>query len=160
TQLTRLEPSDEAYIARLDELGGPEENAAAEELPQSSQAAQPVIDAATTHEFVTNSDEVAGADEETNFEFNSVTEVSAPSAEANGETGFTFESIVAQELPSGGEAVGGDDENRIAGVLRPELESVDFYITQGYIDIAIDTLDLLQQQCGDHPEIDARRQRI
>lgn len=159
TQLTRLEPSHEAYTERLNQLGGPEEDAAAEELPQFGEAQEPVIDAETTNEFVSNSDEVDAPVDETNFEFNSVGEVSA---EANSETGFTFESIVAQELPSSGieAAVGTDDEDQIASVLRPELESVDFYIAQGYIDIAIDTLDLLRQQCGDHAEIDARRERI
>jgi tetratricopeptide (TPR) repeat protein len=44
--------------------------------------------------------------------------------------------------------------------LRQELESVDFYITQGYTDIARDTLDLLEQQYGAHPGIDERRERL
>src|SRR5687767_9822949 len=45
-------------------------------------------------------------------------------------------------------------------MLRQELESVDFYIAQGYIDIAIDTLELLEQQCGAHPDISSRRAQI
>jgi tetratricopeptide (TPR) repeat protein len=163
TQLTRLEPSDEAYVARLNELGGPEENAAGEELPQFGRAEEPAVDGTTT-EFVYHSHEVATPAEEANFEFNSVVEPSEQStaaADANVETGFTFESIVAQELPASGiEKTAEAEEERIADVLRPELESVDFYIAQGYIDIAIDTLDLLRQQCGDHPEIEARRTRI
>jgi tetratricopeptide (TPR) repeat protein len=162
TQLTRLEPSHEAHIARLDELGGPEEDAAGEELPLFGQGEDPVVDAVTTNEFVYDSADAAL--EETNFEFNSVADPSeqlTTSAEANIETGFTFESIVAQELQSNGsEKPAEADGEHIAGVLRTELESVDFYIAQGYIDIAIDTLDLLAQQCGDHPEIDARRTRI
>ena len=164
TQLTRLEPSHEAYTERLNQLGGPEEHAVAEELPQFGEAQDPFIDAETTNEFVSNSDEVDASVDETSFEFNSGGEQSgrSTSAEASAETGFTFESIVAQELPSSGieTAVGTDDEDQIDSVLRPELESVDFYIAQGYIDIAIDTLDLLRQQCGDHAEIDARRERI
>ncbi len=164
TQLTRLEPSHEAYIARLNELGGPEEDAAGEELPQFGRAEEPAADAAATNEFVYNSGEAATAVEATNFEFNSVADTpegSTTSVEANIETGFTFESIVAQELPaSGSEKPAEADEERVAAVLGPELESVDFYIAQGYIDIAIDTLDLLRQQCGDHPEIDVRRTRI
>ncbi len=164
TQLTRLEPSHALYIARLNELGGPEEDAAGEELPQFGRAEDPAVDAAGTNECVYNSGEPVTPVEEANFEFNSVTEAPEPSmtsAEANIETGFTFESIVAQELPANGiEKPVEADEERIVAVLRPELESVDFYIAQGYIDIAIDTLNLLRQQCGDHPEIDARRTRI
>jgi tetratricopeptide (TPR) repeat protein len=164
TQLTRLEPSHALYIARLNELGGPEEDAAGEELPQFGRPEEPVVDAAATNEFVYDSGEAATPVEETTFEFNSVTEApeqSTTSGAANIETGFTFESIVAQELPSNGiEKPAEADEERVSAVLRPELESVDFYIAQGYIDIAIDTLDLLWQQCGDHPEIEARRTRI
>ncbi len=45
-------------------------------------------------------------------------------------------------------------------MMRQELESVDFYITQGYSDIAFDTLELLERQFGPHPEIDARRKKL
>jgi len=165
TQLTRLEPSHEAYLARLNELGGAEEGADDEALPDFGRAEEPApVDAAATAEFTYNSDEVATPVEEATFEFNSVVDDVAgqTAADAPIETGFTFESIVAEELPSSAvqESVESDGEDRIATALRPELESVDFYIAQGYIDIAIDTLDLLQQQCGVHPEIDSRRDRI
>jgi tetratricopeptide (TPR) repeat protein len=45
-------------------------------------------------------------------------------------------------------------------MMRQELESVDFYLTQGYFDIAIDTLQMLEREFGSHPEIDARRERL
>jgi tetratricopeptide (TPR) repeat protein len=45
-------------------------------------------------------------------------------------------------------------------MMRQELESVDFYIKQGYSDIAIDTLELLERQFGSHPEIDSRRRQL
>jgi tetratricopeptide (TPR) repeat protein len=45
-------------------------------------------------------------------------------------------------------------------MLRQELESVDFYIEQGYADIARDTLDMLERQYGAHPEIEALRARL
>jgi tetratricopeptide (TPR) repeat protein len=48
----------------------------------------------------------------------------------------------------------------IQSMMKQELESVDFYITQGYSDIAIDTLELLEKQFGSHPEIDARREKL
>jgi tetratricopeptide (TPR) repeat protein len=48
----------------------------------------------------------------------------------------------------------------VARLLRQELESVSFYIEQGYSDIARDTLDMLEGQYGQHAEIDALRSRL
>jgi tetratricopeptide (TPR) repeat protein len=45
-------------------------------------------------------------------------------------------------------------------MLKQELESVEFYIEQGYADIARDTLDMLERQYGQHPEIGALRARL
>lgn len=45
-------------------------------------------------------------------------------------------------------------------MLRQELESVDFYLAQGYSDIALDTLDMLERQFGTHPEIESRRGQV
>lgn len=45
-------------------------------------------------------------------------------------------------------------------MLKQELESVDFYIEQGYADIARDTLDMLERQYGPSKAIEARRARI
>ncbi len=45
-------------------------------------------------------------------------------------------------------------------MLRQELESVDFYLAQGYTDIARDTLEMLERQFGAHAEIDARRAQL
>jgi tetratricopeptide (TPR) repeat protein len=44
--------------------------------------------------------------------------------------------------------------------LRDDLEGVDFYITQGYVDIARDTLDRLQEEYGQHAEITARYKKL
>lgn len=46
------------------------------------------------------------------------------------------------------------------GMLRQELDSVDFYLAQGYHDIALDTLNMLERQFGAHEEIDQRRARL
>jgi len=45
-------------------------------------------------------------------------------------------------------------------VLRDELEGIDFYIAQGYSEIARDTLERLRDENGDHPEILARYKRL
>jgi len=49
---------------------------------------------------------------------------------------------------------------RVKAMMQQELESVDFYITQGYSDIAVDTLELLERQFGTHPEIESRRAKL
>ena len=52
------------------------------------------------------------------------------------------------------------DPTRLESVMHQELESVDFYISQGYTDIAIDTLSVLEKQFGPHPDIQLRRERL
>jgi tetratricopeptide (TPR) repeat protein len=44
--------------------------------------------------------------------------------------------------------------------LRDDLEGVDFYIAQGYVDIARDTLDRLQDEYGEHAEITGRYKKL
>ena len=56
-----------------------------------------------------------------------------------------------------GAAAGDAGDPRREALLRQELDSVDFYLAQGYLDIATDTLDMLERQFGTHAEINARR---
>lgn len=44
--------------------------------------------------------------------------------------------------------------------LRDELEGVDFYIAQGYLEIARDTLDRLEKSFPNHPDITRRYQKL
>ena len=53
-----------------------------------------------------------------------------------------------------------EDGARLETMMRQELESVDFYIAQGYSDIAVDTLEMLERQFGSHPEIQKRREKL
>lgn len=76
------------------------------------------------------------------IDFGGTTSAGAPQAEA--ETG----------------AEGGALDPRREGLLRQELDSVDFYLAQGYMDIAADTLEMLERQFGSHAEIEARRARL
>jgi tetratricopeptide (TPR) repeat protein len=57
-------------------------------------------------------------------------------------------------------AASGEADPRREALLRQELDSVDFYLAQGYMDIAADTLDMLERQFGAHPEIDSRRAQL
>lgn len=51
-------------------------------------------------------------------------------------------------------------EGRVKALLAQELESVDYYLAQGYTDIARDTLDMLERQYGVNEEIASRRRLL
>jgi tetratricopeptide (TPR) repeat protein len=178
TQLTRLSPESSHYVERLNELGGAEEDAAAEALPEfapaaSAQAESADGDAASDHEApyeaTPDGEDRSLADGENEFEWNSVADMAdlrneSPADEMPLERGFTFEAVVAEELQSAGDeplvAPSAEDEDRHAMIRAQELESVDFYIAQGYADIAVDTLDLLERQFGGHEDIQRRREQL
>lgn len=163
TQLTRLAPEDAAYAARLKKLGGAAEEAAAEVLPDFGESAHG--ETAIVNEFVIETEERA-ADTEDELEWNTVVNAPEPASDAGAEMrfdqDFSFEAVVAQEFSPSADAGNGaeGDDDRKASVRAQELESVDFYIAQGYADIAIDTLDLLETQFGKHPDIELRRQQL
>ena len=160
TQLTRLSPEQGHHAERLARLGGAEETAD-EVLPEFTES-----DSTPADRFEFETETVSLQANEVAFEFNSAADVTETWAEQSAEAatteGFTFESIVAQELPSMSEpaVVDDDTEARNAALRARELESVDFYIAQGYLDIAVDTLDLLERQFGSQPDIDIRRRRL
>jgi tetratricopeptide (TPR) repeat protein len=68
----------------------------------------------------------------------------------------------ADQLPSEFmfNATGNLSSDTMSSVLRDELEGIDFYIAQGYIEIAQDTLERLRAEYGAHPEILARFKRL
>lgn len=167
TQLTRLIPEQDHHLERLHQLGGPEESLSGEPLPEGESGSErEPLTAMPTEGFVLNSQELVTPVDEAGFEWNPVTEVTeewhsgAPAAEQ----GFSFETIVAEEIPASpvdnSETAEASDDSRAAEMRRQEIESVDFYIGQGYIDIALDTLELLERQSGPHADIDQRRQQI
>jgi tetratricopeptide (TPR) repeat protein len=51
-------------------------------------------------------------------------------------------------------------DGRVRVLLAQELESVDYYLAQGYSDIARDTLDMLERQYGADEEITRRRRQL
>jgi tetratricopeptide (TPR) repeat protein len=77
-------------------------------------------------------------------------------ASGSGFQEINFETVVAEELPSDHGLKKSPDTDRET-MFRQELESVDFYINQGYADIALDTLELLEKQFGSHEDINLRR---
>lgn len=171
TQLTRLAPDQAHHVARLRQLGGAEADAAAEVLPEMESMAQPQPEPeaeATTDssEFVFNSPESSTPVGGSEFEWSSGTDIAELKSESGDqieiERGFTFEAVVAEELPStADDAVASQAQiDRAKDARTQELESVDFYIAQGYADIALDTLDLLERQSGAHADIDLRRRQL
>jgi tetratricopeptide (TPR) repeat protein len=172
TQLTRLAPDQTHHVERLRKLGGAEEEAAAEVLPEmesvsQSSAGQPEEEAApaASDEFVFGSPDATPVGE-SEFEWSPATDMAEIRNDSGNEIqierGFTFESVVAEELPSTPDQVGATQANddRARDARAQELESVDFYIAQGYADIALDTLDLLERQFGSHADIDLRRRQL
>jgi tetratricopeptide (TPR) repeat protein len=170
TQLTRLAPDQAHHLERLRQLGGAEEEAAAEVLPEFESATETASGSApaTENEFVFDSQIASSRVGETEFEWDPVADMAELRTdhgdEMDVERGFTFEAVVAEELASASHEGMADsmpsNESRNASIRAQELESVDFYIAQGYADIAIDTLDLLERQFGPHADIDLRRQRL
>jgi tetratricopeptide (TPR) repeat protein len=82
-----------------------------------------------------------------------------PSAESFQEFNFGEEAAPAPPANANDEAgaSSGDADPRRESLLKQELDSVDFYLAQGYMDIAADTLEMLERQFGAHAEINKRR---
>ena len=176
TQLTRMVPDQAHHLDRLEQLGGAETESAGEDMPEIEAVTRPVPDepAAVVEDQVEFDPRISSTPTgETEFEWNSIPGMTNPGGEMEIERGFTFETVVAEELPAPqvAESAGSASEETTAAVdtvdqerkddlRRQELESVDFYIAQGYLDIALDTLDLLERQFGAHIDIDLRRQRL
>ncbi|MEA2204750.1 MAG: hypothetical protein QOE77_1526 [Blastocatellia bacterium] len=189
TQLTRLAPDQQHYFERLRELGGASEESVGETStdPQSGAEQVPTFESfsAGSESPSANFGSIdAGAPVE-EFEWNSVAVESTPDPNASFadlETGWAtadqasdtvtadasdghfqeidFETVVEQELPKSAPATETKSEPNRLAMFHQELESVDFYINQGYADIALDTLSLLEKQFGRHADIDIRRELL
>ncbi len=165
TQLTRLAPEQNEHVERLAQLGGALESGTEDTLSEFENAAAQAEDASDHFTFEQT---VATPVGESEFEWNALSTEAEEWAETTDteavEHDFTFEAVVAEELPlSPAEQFANsaaDEKSRRAAVRTQELESVDFYIAQGYLDIAHDTLNLLEQQFGAHPDIDVRRRKL
>jgi tetratricopeptide (TPR) repeat protein len=180
-QLSQFSP-DRRYRDRLEVLG--------HTPGQKTEESSPAFGPTTTEEIpsfesfaLVNEEQTASAmglpptEEVTEFEFNTVAEpVAAPdpsssfadlnedwkeSAPSSSFQEFDFGSGTEEAAPAkAGDSAAIVDEQRREASLRQELDSIDFYLAQGYTDIAADSLELLERQFGTHPEIDSRRARL
>jgi tetratricopeptide (TPR) repeat protein len=181
TRLLRLAPEEAGHRERLEELGGPlldeEEEAARKAEAEAPTFESFMLDNNSTpppaQQFdwgraAANAAAAEHADASASFsDLNDLTDT-GPAAEAHSDqpSGEQFPhadynefefgmDVPAPTAPSEAAQSGGVEQ-----MLRQEIESVDFYIEQGYADIASDTLDMLERQYGPHAEIEARRARI
>lgn len=181
TQLVRLAPDEPRYLERLNLLGGLQEETAEDfvAMPEEKQP-EPQGDIPQFETFAVAEDEndqagqVASivADE---FETNAASglmfsDPTASFADLNEDETFAssatdfqevdFNIVTTPDTPVATAAEDSVDEGRHENIMRQELESVDFYIAQGYADIAVDTLEMLERQFGPHPEIQSRREKL
>ena len=164
TQLVRLAPDEQRYLDRLNLLGGlqddtpedfsrPEEEPATGDVPEFENFAVVQDEDEIEHPAAQISEEFETFE---TFESNTGSSFSDPTASFADLNEDEVATDVAAEVPAGGDA----DDGRLGNMMRQELESVDFYIAQGYSDIAVDTLEMLERQFGSHPEIQARREKL
>jgi tetratricopeptide (TPR) repeat protein len=188
TRLARLASGDEGNLARLEELGGPlfddadAPGPAGGEMPTfesfmlgddaaRESAAPTTTPSAGEFEWNTVAEPQPASDASASFaDLNDLTdggdgfdvaERPVPQYQPPPQTGFQEFDFNAPAPAAGGAGESAPASGASAErMLRQELESVDFYIEQGYSDIARDTLDMLERQYGAHAEIDALRARL
>jgi tetratricopeptide (TPR) repeat protein len=183
-QLLRLAPEEHRYRERLDKLGGSLDDGfvGVNMMDDSAMSSVPTFEGFSMGEPELSNPALPET-EALEFEWNSVAEESPTPAtvsfaDLNEEAlpareafGSESKQVIGDQFVSGPSHVETPEEPpkvaaSPAGLLgadaamRQELESVDFYITQGYSDIAFDTLQLLERQFGTHPEIETRRQKL
>ena len=178
TQLVRLAPDEQRYLDRLNLLGGLQEETADDFTSAPEPETETDVPQFETFAVVDEEDELAAAPVAVEFETNAApestfTDPTASFADLNedesakefstkadefGEVDFRI--VAPSDTASPHAEAAPADEARKENMMRQELESVDFYIAQGYADIAQDTLEMLEKQFGSTPEIEARRQKL
>jgi tetratricopeptide (TPR) repeat protein len=173
TQLVRLAPDEPRYLERLNLLGGLQD-----ESPNDFSIPTETTEVPQFETFATDeSAATGGVAEVVEFESNAAPGFVDPtssfadlndmtdngSLESAAEESFqTVDFAISEsvEVVADTSADSESDDSRHENAMRQELESVDFYITQGYSDIAFDTLEVLEKQFGPHPEIQKRREKL
>ncbi|HEX2268903.1 MAG TPA: tetratricopeptide repeat protein [Pyrinomonadaceae bacterium] len=180
TQLVRLAPDEPRYLDRLNLLGGLQEDTADDLAARPEPSGE--VPEFETFAVVQDQDEVAPSQEFefTQFETNEAPGSTVETATFSSDPTASFADLNEQFEPTSHtdfqevdfsmvspapaeplvEPDSPEEATRLESIMRQELESVDFYIAQGYSDIAVDTLEMLERQFGSHPDIQARRDRL
>jgi len=175
TQLVRLAPDEQRYLDRLNLLGGLQEDtedfSAAAPEPEQAETDVPQFETFAVIDEQEHLAPVAADEFETNAALGSTfSDPTASFADLNEDESLSavstdfqevdFSIVAPDDAPVAAAPAGPEEEERRESMMRQELESVDFYIAQGYADIAIDTLEMLERQFGPQPEIQARREKL
>ena len=190
TQLVRLVPDEQHYADRLRELGGAHNEDPVDEARALTDPYLKEVPTFESFNVVTGEPaaDVTTSDAAGEFEFNSVvtetiSDPSASFADLNdelergespadadsrfvasppnvAEVDFSGAIFDASSDSSAGSTDSALEAERREQMLEQELESVDFYIGQGYTDIALNTLEMLEGQFASHPAIEARRRKL
>jgi tetratricopeptide (TPR) repeat protein len=162
TQLVRLAPDEPRYLDRLNLLGGFQDDAP-EDFPRPQEQSSDDVPEFETFAVVQDETEQPAAPISAEFETFETFESNAGSTFSDPTASFADlneETEVATNAAAEVSVAGSNDDGRVESIMRQELESVDFYIAQGYSDIAVDTLEMLERQFGSHPDILARREKL
>jgi tetratricopeptide (TPR) repeat protein len=181
TQLVRLAPDESRYLERLQAIGGALDEGREPGSGDSFEAnviptfeSFAIVDEATA--IVDNDTSEPAAE----FEWNSVAESNttnisfadlneADNSEALVTDQASLDPFSQDFTPAHSETTKAEEKRgdqsdegapRKEAMIKQELESVDFYIAQGYSDIALDTLEILERQFGKDPEFDSRRAKL
>jgi tetratricopeptide (TPR) repeat protein len=167
TQLVRLAPDEQRYMDRLNLLGGLQDDTADDLSAMPEPESTSDVPEFETFAVVQDEDEEIAAAPIAAFEEFETNEAPGSSVETP-EATFSdptasfadlnedfSESVLPVETPDSPA-----ETERLETMMRQELESVDFYIAQGYSDIAVDTLEMLERQFGPHPDIQSRREKL
>ena len=176
TQLARLVPDDQRYAERLVALGGAQEEESIDETLLMRDAKVPTFEsfAIVKEADFDEAEAVEAKPPAAEFEFNSVatetiSDPSASFADLNEEldrretrtNDATFGEVdFSSAIVDPSVATSSAEPPRSEAALQQELESVDFYIGQGYTDIALDTLEMLEKQFAANPAIEQRRAKL
>ena len=131
-------------------------------IADQATAEQPIIDASASFADLDASASFADLDASASFaDLNDDAVLASPSETESSISGFDLGGSSAESLEVQSETSAPAEGTTVAeAMIKQELESVDFYITQGYMDIAADTLDLMEKQFGSRPEIESRRAKL
>jgi tetratricopeptide (TPR) repeat protein len=170
-QLAQLVP-DVRYLDRLEAIGGAPHEMFGETNSSSRQDIAAGVPTFESFALVEEETVVAKDHQEVSFEtFETNGDAQAPAspdasfADLNEGSAVAFENLFETNsadsyVSSAPTALPTEKGSSQDALVRQELESVDFYIAQGYLDIAADTLDMLERQFGAHPSIEERRQLL
>jgi tetratricopeptide (TPR) repeat protein len=139
--LNKLVPHDVRFSSRLTELG---EECFSDSSQDSSSVNEEEIPSFESFDLSSQTNPVDSDDSETD-DFASV----------NDETFANSEQALLNN-----EEAGSSLSPQLEMHLHQELESVDFYISNEYRDLALDTLSVLEGQFGKHSEIQSRRLKL